>query len=307
MSVGYDLASVLVVGISSRALFDLEASNAIFENDGLEAYRTYQLERETEPLGKGTAFHLVEALLRLNARAGKRVVEVIVMSRNSPDTGLRVFNSIAHYGLGITRAAFSGGEMLSPYLNAFKVDLFLSKSEEDVQMAIDSGVAAAVLYAPPSDVSTNEDQIRIAFDADAVIFSEASELIYKQEGIEAFWAHEKDHAETPLEEGPFAKLLITLSYLQRHFSSERSPVRIAIVTARNSPAHERVIQTLRRWGVHVDEAFFLGGVSKEEVLQAYRAHIFFDDQDLHLEHAAKVVPSGKVPYKSGSALKGLKQ
>lgn len=300
--VGFDLSSVLVVGISSRALFDLEASNAIFESEGLGAYRTYQFEREKEPLQKGTAFPLVEALLQLNALAGKKVVEVIVMSRNSPDTGLRVFNTISYYGLGITRAAFSGGETLSPYLDAFKVDLFLSKSEEDVQMAVDGGVAAAVLYAPPDSVDTDEGQIRIAFDADAVIFSEASELIYKEKGIEAFWAHERDHADTPLEEGPFAKLLITLSYLQRHFPPERSPVRIAIVTARNSPAHERVIQTLRRWGVHVDEAFFLGGVDKDAVLQAYRAHIFFDDQELHLENASKVVPSGRVPYKSGSAL-----
>ncbi len=300
---GFDLSSVLVIGISSRALFDLETPNRIFETEGLEAYRTYQLEHEKEPLEKGTAFALVEALLKLNAKAGKKMVEVIVMSRNSPDTGLRVFNSIAHYGLPITRAAFSGGEPLSPYLDAFHVDLFLSKSDEDVQRSIDSGVAAAVLYAPPADIDTGDDQIRIAFDADAVIFSEASELIYKEQGIEAFWEHEKSHADIPLEAGPFAKLLITLSYLQRHFSPERSPVRIAIVTARNSPAHERVIRTLRKWGVHVDEAFFLGGVSKDEVLQAYRAHIFFDDQDAHLQRASKVVPSARVPYKSGSPLK----
>lgn len=298
----FDLTSVLVIGISSRALFDLEVPNRIFEEEGLEAYRAYQLEHEKEPLKKGTAFPLVEALLGLNEKAGKPVVEVIVMSRNSPDTGLRVFNSIAHYGLPITRAAFSGGTSLSPYLEAFKVDLFLSKSESDVQEAIDDGVAAAELYAPPLQAGARDDQIRIAFDADAVLFSESSELIYKQEGIEAFWAHEKDHAEVPLEAGPFAKLLVTLSYLQRHFA-QPSPVRIAIVTARNSPAHERVIQTLRRWGVHVDEAFFLGGVSKDEVLKAFGAHIFFDDQEVHLADASKVVPSGRVPYKSDSPLK----
>lgn len=301
----FDLTSVLVIGISSRALFDLEVPNRIFEEQGLEAYRAYQLEHEKEPLKKGTAFPLVEALLRLNEKAGKPVVEVIVMSRNSPDTGLRVFNSVAHYGLPVTRAAFSGGTSLSPYLEAFKVDLFLSKSESDVQEAIDDGVAAAELYAPPLQEGARDDQIRIAFDADAVLFSESSELIYKQEGIEAFWAHEKDLAEVPLEAGPFAKLLVTLSFLQRHFS-QPSPVRIAIVTARNSPAHERVIQTLRRWGVHVDEAFFLGGVSKDEVLKAFGAHIFFDDQDVHLADASKVVPSGKVPYKSDSPLKEAK-
>jgi len=245
----------------------------------------------------------VEALLKLNDKAGKRIVEVIVMSRNSPDTGLRVFNSIAHYGLPVTRAAFSGGTSLSPYLDAFSVDLFLSKSEEDVQEAIDIGAAAAVLLAPPSEQGVRDDQIRIAFDADAVLFSEASELIYKRDGIEAFWAHEKHHADVPLEAGPFAKLLITLSYLQRHFAPEPSPVRIAIVTARNSPAHERVIQTLRLWNVHVDEAFFLGGVGKDAILKAYGAHIFFDDQDIHLADASKVVPSAKVPYKSASPLK----
>jgi 5'-nucleotidase len=299
----FDLSSVLVIGISSRALFDLEASNRIFEEEGLEAYRRFQFEHEKEPLAKGTAFPLVEALLKLNEKTDKKVVEVIVMSRNSPDTGLRVFNSIAHYGLSITRAAFSGGTSLSPYLNAFRVDLFLSKSEEDVQQAVDGGVAAAVLYAPPKHKEMKDERIRIAFDADAVLFSEASELIYKRDGIEAFWAHEKDHADIPLEAGPFAKLLKTLSYLQRHFAPEPSPVRIAIVTARNSPAHERVIQTLRRWDVHVDEAFFLGGVSKNEILEAYGAHIFFDDQDIHLADASKVVPSAKVPYKSGSPLK----
>lgn len=299
----YDLSSVLVIGIASRALFDLEDSNRIFEEEGLEAYRRYQREHEETPLKKGTAFPLVEALLKLNDTAGKKIVEVIVMSRNSPDTGLRVFNSVAHYGLPVTRAAFSGGMSLSPYLNAFSVDLFLSKSEEDVQRAIDDGVAAAVLYAPPEASGDCDDKIRIAFDADAVIFSEASELIYKRDGIEAFLAHEKDNASVPLEAGPFAKLLITLSYLQRHFVPGDSPVRIAIVTARNSPAHERVIQTLRRWNVDVDEAFFLGGISKDAVLKAFGAHIFFDDQDVHLAEASRVVPSAKVPYKSDSPLR----
>lgn len=302
----FDLSGILVIGISSRALFDLEASNRVFEEEGLDAYRRYQLEHENEPLHKGTAFLLVEALLGLNQRAGKRIVEVIVMSRNSPDTGLRVFNSIAHYALPITRAAFSGGSSLSAYLEAFSVDLFLSKSEEDVQQAIDGGVAAAALLAPPQQSDAKDDRIRIAFDADAVLFSEESELVYKREGIEAFWAHEKSLASVPLEAGPFAKLLITLSYLQQHFSAEPSPVRIAIVTARNSPAHERVIQTLRRWNVQVDEAFFLGGVGKDAILKAYGAHIFFDDQDVHLADASRVVPSGKVPYKSASPLKALK-
>jgi 5'-nucleotidase len=300
---GLDLSDILVIGISSRALFNLEDSNTVFLEKGLDAYRAHQLENEKEILEKGTAFAVVEALLRLNKISGKKLVEVIVMSRNSPDTGLRVFNTISHYGLEITRAAFSGGTPLSPYLKAFDVDLFLSKSEEDVQAAVDSGVAAAVLYAPPAEQNLDSDKIRIAFDADAVLFSEESEQIFKTEGLEAFLEHEKRNVNTPMKEGPFAKLLMTLSFLQRHFPKEKSPVRIAIVTARNSPAHERVVQTLRAWGVSVDEAFFLGGLSKDEVLSAFNAHIFFDDQDIHLQSASKKVPSAKVPYKSGSPLK----
>ncbi|MCJ7764346.1 MAG: 5'-nucleotidase [Thiovulaceae bacterium] len=298
-----DLSDVLVIGISSRALFNLEDSNDVFMEEGLDAYRAHQLENEKEVLEKGTAFAVVEALLRLNKISGKKLVEVIVMSRNSPDTGLRVFNTISHYGLEITRAAFSGGTPLSPYLKAFDVDLFLSKSDEDVQAAVDSGIAAAVLYAPPIAQNLDSEKIRIAFDADAVLFSEESEQIFKTQGLEAFLEHEKTNVNTPMKEGPFAKLLMTLSYLQRHFPKEKSPVRIAIVTARNSPAHERVVQTLRTWGVRVDEAFFLGGLSKDEVLSAFNAHIFFDDQDIHLQSASKKVPSAKVPYKSGSFLK----
>ncbi len=299
---GLDLSSVLVIGISSRALFDLEDSNAVYDREGLEAYREHQLQNEEKLLEKGTAFHLAEALLRLNDLAGKKLVEVIIMSRNSPDTGLRIFNSIKHYGLDISRAAFSGGESLSPYLDAFSVDLFLSMSDHDVQAAIDSGVAAAHLYVPPESVQTDTEQIRIAFDADAVIFSEESEHIYKTQGLDAFLEHERANARNPMKEGPFAKLLKTLSFLQRHFPKGESPVRLAIVTARNSPAHERVVHTLRAWDVNVDEAFFLGGLSKEQVLKAFRAHIFFDDQELHLDEASKVVPSGKVPYKSDSVL-----
>jgi len=299
VSMALDLSQCLVIGISSRALFDLEDENDIFNEKGVEAYSQYQRDNEENILKQGTAFHLVEALLKLNELSGKKLVEVIVMSRNSPDTGLRVFNSIEKYGLDITRAAFSGGENLSDYLEAFSVDLFLSKSEIDVQHAIDTGCAAAILYAPPKEIDMSK-QIRIAFDADAVIFSEESERIYKSQGLDAFLAHEKENVNKPLPEGPFAKLLKTFSFLQKQF--EKSPIRLAIVTARNSPAHERVVQTLRTWNVKIDEAFFLGGVSKDQILKAYRAHIFFDDQETHLEDASKVVPSGKVPYKTGSPL-----
>ncbi len=293
----------LVVGISSRALFDLEEANAVFERQGVEAYRAYQREHEEQLLGKGAAFHLAEALLHLNRYdARQRLVEVIIMSRNSPDTGLRIFKSIEHYGLDITRTAFTGGDPLAPYLAAYEVDLFLSKFEDDVQDAIDNGFAAAQIYPPPPDFEPDRDQIRIAFDADAVVFSEESERIFKQNGLAVFVEHERRNAREPMAAGPFARLLRTLAYLQNAVPDDRVPVRLAIVTARNSPAHERVIRTLRAWNVNVDEAFFLGGLPKDEVLRAFRAHIFFDDQHVHVERAARQVPSGKVPYKRGSPL-----
>jgi len=259
----YDLSQLLVIGISSRALFDLEKEDQIYDDQGLESYIQYQLEHEDEILEPGTAFPLVNGLLALNEQKGDRLVEVIVMSRNSPDTGLRIFNSIKYYDLDITRAAFTGGEALAPYLDAFKVDLFLSKSKPDVQAAIDAGVAAAFLYNPPDTTPVKEDKLRIAFDADAVLFSEESEAIYCTQGLEAFYDNERQNAEKLLPEGPFAKLLKTLSIMQEGFNADEAPVRIAIVTARSSPGHERVIKTLRAWGVRVDATFFLGGVSKQ--------------------------------------------
>lgn len=299
------LGTNLVIGISSRALFDLEEANTVYNNEGLDSYTQYQKQHENEPLEKGTAYHLVEALLKLNTLGVGKIVDVIVMSKNSPDTGLRAFYSISHYGLEITRAAFAGGASLSPYLSAFDVDLFLSKSGEDVQMAIDSGVASAIIYSPPENYISNTNQIRIAFDADAVVFSDTSEYIYKTQGIDAFYQHEKENALKPLPEGPFAKLLKTLSFIQSKFTKQESPLRLAIVTARNSPAHERVILTLRAWGVEIDEAFFLGGLPKDKILQAYNPHIFFDDQHRHLEHSSKVVPAGQVPYKTSSAMHNI--
>ncbi len=302
-----DFSQSLVIGISSRALFNLEAENAIFENEGVEAYREYQLQNEQVVLQPGAAFPLVKALLGLNGQEhDKRLVEVVVMSRNSPETGLRVLNSIDHHGLDISRAVFASGELLHPYLEAFSVDLFLSRSTDDVQGAVDGGVAAAVLCDPPREYNPSRDQIRIAFDGDAVLFSDDSERIYKEHGLSAFQEHERTHRDTPLPAGPFAKLLQTLVFLQKKFPKERCPVRLAVVTARCNPAHLRVIQTFRAWGVEVDEAFFLGGLSKDKVLKAFNAHIFFDDQEVHLAAASQVVPSGKVPYRSGSSLNGAK-
>jgi 5'-nucleotidase len=295
----YSLQNKLVVAISSRALFDLEKENNIYESQGLSAYTNHQIEHEDELLQPGTAYSLVQALLDLNHVDKEAQVEVIILSRNSPSTGLRVFNSIEHKELDIRRAAFTGGEKISQYLDALKVDLFLSKNTEDVQDAIDAGYAAALLYDTPEDFQPDENQIRIAFDGDAVIFSEESEAIYKEKGLEAFVENERKLVDSPLSEGPFAKFLLTLSKIKQE---EPNRIRIALVTSRNSPAHKRAILTLRKWGVDVDEAFFLGGVEKTDVLKAFNAHIFFDDQDVHLNSASGDIPSGRVPYPSDSKL-----
>ncbi|TFE19569.1 5'-nucleotidase [Cohnella luojiensis] len=299
-----DLSNYLVIGISSRALFDLSFEDEIFRTQGLQAYSDYQLENENVALKPGIGFGLIKAILTLNQLTkGKRKTEVIIMSRNSAETSLRIFNSIDHYGLDVSRAALTSGRSIVPYLNAFRVDLFLSANEEDVQNAIDAGIASGLIY--KSDTTYNFEEIkeiRIAFDGDAVIFSEESELIYKEKGLEEFLIHEKNNAEKPLPEGPFAKLLKTLSFLQSQFDPENNPIRTALVTARNSPAHKRVILTLRKWGVRIDEAFFMGGVQKEEILKAFGAHIFFDDQDVHLKDSSKLVPSARVPYKTKKSL-----
>jgi 5'-nucleotidase len=297
-----DLSKYLVIAISSRALFDLEEEERIFQRLGLDKYREFQLENENELLDTGTAFPMIRGLLALN-RDGQQHVEVIVLSKNHPETGLRVFKSIRHHGLTITRAAFTGGESLNPYLEAFGVDLFLSRSPEDVQEAIDGGFAAAVLYNPPGGAGEDSNQLRIAFDADAVLFSEESEALFREKGLQAFLDHEREKADEPMTEGPVARLLVKLVALQRQFPMSNAPLRIAIVTARNSPAHERVIKTLRSWGVGVDAAFFLGGVAKQPVLKAFGAHIFFDDQEDHLALASMSVAAALVPWSSRSVLR----
>lgn len=301
-----DLSEILVVGVTSRALFNLEHENEIFEDKGVKEYRKYQEENENTPLEIGTAFYLVKSLLELNKQAKKPVVEVVVMSRNSPETGLRILNSIAHYNLDITRLAFTGGEPMAPYIDAFGVDLFLSRDEKSVQTIIDSHshCAAAVIYEPPTEFNPSENVVKIAFDADAVLFSDEAEVRFKEEGIDSFHRYEDEHQDEPLPEGPFAKLLMKLSKIQASLpiTVELSPLRLAIVSSRSAPAHMRVINTLKRWGVYVNEVYFLGGMPKDKVLKAFGAHIFFDDQDIHLKSSSKVVPSGKVPYTSGSPL-----
>ncbi|MBL87762.1 MAG: 5'-nucleotidase [Winogradskyella sp.] len=301
-----DFSKILVVGVSSRALFNLEEEEQIFREKNIRGFRKYQLENEDKLLEKGTAFPLVEALLKLNTHVDKPIVEVVVMSRNSPETGVRVLKAIEHYKLPITRWAFSGGEPLAPFIDAFDVDLFLSRDESDVQKIIDTAnCATALIYDPPENFEPETDRVKFAFDADAVVFSEESEIIYKTQDINAFHKHEKENEDVPLNDGPFAVLLRKLSDIQDFLPIEKelSPLRIAIVTARNAPSHMRVIKTLRKWNVYVDEAYFMGGLPKEKVLEAFGAHIFFDDQHTHLSDSSKKIPCGRVLYKSNSILK----
>lgn len=297
----YDLTNPLVIGISSRALFNLEQENTIFEEQGLAAYEEYQVKHENDILQKGSAFQLVKAFLGLN-KLQEHLVEVIVMSRNSPNTSLRIFNSIADYDLDITRAALTGGAPIAPYLHAFKTDLFLSANLQDVQEAINNNIASAVILtnSPHANGNQKVKQIRIAFDGDAVLFGSDSERVYQHQGLDAFAEHERTKADIPMKEGPFTNFLKTIAHIQAQFpDKETAPIRTALVTARNAPAHERAIKTLRKWDVRIDEAFFLGGVSKTEVLSAFGAHIFFDDQYRHAHPASEVVPSAVVPYREG--------
>jgi len=288
----------LVVAISSRALFDLEESNRIFEQHGVEAYYRYQLEHENEVLAPGIAFPLVKKLLRLNTLAPEQPrVEVILLSRNTADTGMRIMNSIEHYELDISRAAFTGGENTYPYVPAFDAHLFLSANPVDVRKALDAGHAAATIL--PSNVGQNvgaSEELRIAFDGDAVLFSDEAERVYKQQGLEAFTASEVTAAKEPLSGGPFKNFLAVLHRIQSEYPADRAPIRTALVTARSAPAHERVVRTLRAWNIRIDEALFLGGLDKGPFLKAFGADIFFDDQRGHCESASRHVATGHVPF-----------
>jgi 5'-nucleotidase len=284
------------VAISSRALFDLEESHEVFVEQGVEAYCRYQRERENEILDQGVAYSLVRKLLALNDdHSKKHRVEVVLISRNSADTGLRIFNSIHHYGLPITRAAFTNGDSKFRYAAAFHADLFLSADPVDVRSALDANIAAATIL--PSKVSSSEDtQLRIAFDGDAVVFSDDSERIYQEQGLEAFSQAEKKAAATPLSGGPFRNFLAALHRLQTEFPTDQAPIRTALITARSAPAHERVIRTLRAWDIRIDEAVFLGGLDKSNFLRTFGADIFFDDQRGYCDSARQHVLTGHVPH-----------
>lgn len=291
-----NLANKLIVAISSRALFDLDESHKIFEEQGIDTYLKYQIAHENKLLEPGVAFPLVQKLLALKEpKTRETFVEVILLSRNSADTGLRVFNSIRHYQLNISRAAFTNGASTYRYVTAFNSHLFLSANPGDVLNALQQGCAAATIFHTHNN-SNATDQLRIAFDGDAVIFSDEAEQVYQKEGLAAFASSELAAAQTPLAGGPFKGFLSALHQIQTKFPTENCPIRTALVTARSAPAHERVIRTLRAWNIRIDEALFLGGLNKGEFLRAFGADFYFDDQQGHCADTAEHVPTGHVPH-----------
>lgn len=323
-----DLSNTLIVAISATALFDLSQSESYFEQaikddptTAVEKFRAYMIAHENEPLATGTGYPLIKALLNLNryqtvetkkvvhtknSEIISPLVEVVIMSKNSPDTGIQVLNALRTHGLPISRSAFTSGEGVADYVADFKVDLFLTTNHDDAQKVTDAGVCAcAILDAPPIDMrELDTDQLRIAFDGDAVLFDDSGELLSQSQGLQAFHDREAQMSDQPMNKGPYADFLIKLSKLQKRLPSklQKPPIQIALVTARNAPADLRAIKTLRDWGVSVDLAFFLGGLEKTRVLQTFAPHIFFDDSLKNYDSAKGVVPSGLVPYSSKSKL-----
>ena len=283
----------LVVAISSRALFDFEEENLVFEQSDDRAYMKLQLERLEEPAKPGVAFSLVKKLLAFNDAETQRV-EVVILSRNDPVSGMRVFRSAQHYGLSIQRGSFTRGQSPWRYLKPLNANLFLSTHLSDVRAALDAGVPAAQVYPHSAHASeAHPHEVRIAFDGDAVLFSDEAERVFQSEGLSAFQAHEHAKASQPLLAGPFKPLLAALHRLQQE-GTPAIRVRTALVTARSAPAHERAIRTLMQWNIEVDEAMFLGGLPKGEFLKEFEPDFFFDDQTGHIESAAQHVPAGHV-------------
>ncbi|HKY69312.1 MAG TPA: 5'-nucleotidase [Gammaproteobacteria bacterium] len=291
------LSNKLIVAISSRALFNLDEEHEIYEKEGIEAYTDYQRTKEQEPLAPGPAFGLVQKFLKLNeGRENKdALVEVLLISRNSADTGLRVFHSIRYYGLDLTRAAFAGGKSPYGYAKAFGADLFLSLNQDDVEAALQNNLAAATIWSINNETVNDPNALKIAFDGDSVLFSDESERIFQEEGLAAFHAHEDKHAKLPMSPGPFKGFLSALEKLQKK-TNLSIPVRTALVTARSAPAHERVIHTLRSWDIRIDESLFLGGLPKVEFLSAFGADIFFDDHVKQCDTASTKITSAHVPF-----------
>ncbi len=290
---GVSLDGKLVVAISSRALFDFEEENQVFEQGDDRAYMNLQLDRLELPAKPGVAFSLVQKLLAFNTAEAQRV-EVVILSRNDPVSGMRVFRSAQHYGLPIQRGSFTRGQSPWRYLRPLNANLFLSTHLSDVRSALDAGVPAAQVYPHSAHASdAHPHEVRIAFDGDAVLFSDEAERVFQAQGLDAFQQHEKSKAEQPLSAGPFKPLLAALQVLQQA-GTPHMRIRTALVTARSAPAHERAIRTLMNWNIEVDEAMFLGGLEKGEFLREFEPDFFFDDQTGHIESAARHVPAGHV-------------
>jgi 5'-nucleotidase len=299
----YSLDDKLVIAVASSALFDLSESDRVFREKGIEEYRRHQRENEKVVLPPGVALPLIQRLLRLNGDSDKdRIVEVVLLSRNDPDTGLRVFKSIEHYGLDITRAAFVSGKTPYRYLQPFNAALFLSANEEDVKQAVIRGAPAGQVL-PTEFIDDGKDELRIAFDFDGIIADDSAEAVFQSSGLAAFLSAEAQAAAVPMPAGPLSTFFREIAKIQAHERAKRDKdpdyeprVRIAIVTARNAPAHERVVTTLREWGIEVDESFFLGGIDKARILAEFKPHIFFDDTLSHVKGASRLVPSVHVPF-----------
>jgi 5'-nucleotidase len=290
---GVSLDGKLVVAISSRALFDFEEENLVFEQGDDRAYMNLQLNRLETPAKPGVAFSLVQKLLAFNTSEAQRV-EVVILSRNDPVSGMRVFRSAQHYGLPIQRGSFTRGQSPWRYLRPLNANLFLSTHLSDVRSALDAGVPAAQVYPHSAHASeSHPHEVRIAFDGDAVLFSDEAERVFQTQGLDAFQQHEQSKAAQPLSAGPFKPLLAALQVLQQA-GTPHMRIRTALVTARSAPAHERAIRTLMNWNIEVDEAMFLGGLEKGEFLREFEPDFFFDDQTGHIESAARHVPAGHV-------------
>jgi len=291
----YSVEGKLVVAISSRALFDFEEENRVFERDGEAAYVALQYARLDVPARQGVAFPLVQKLLAFNTPRAQRV-EVVILSKNDPVSGLRVFRSAKLAGLQLERGVFTRGRSPYRYLDALKANLFLSANENDVMGALEAKCPAARVYPDSAQAaSRHADELRIAFDGDAVLFSDEAERVYQRDGLDAFTAHETVNVLQPLPPGPFKPLLEALHRLQ---NEKDSPVKIrtALVTARSAPAHERAVRTLMEWNIAVDELMFLGGLDKGEFLKAFEPDFYFDDQRGHVDSARAYVPAGHVPF-----------
>lgn len=320
-----DFSNTLIVAISATALFDLsESENYLLQllaqrpASAIKEFRDYMAAREDDALSIGAGYPLIKALLNLNNHCGQYtqadsevespLVEVVIVSKSSPDTGIQVLNAIREHGLNISRSAFISGSPVAPYIADFNVDLFLTTNRDDAQQVADANICAcAILDATPVNTyQLDTEQLRIAFDGDAVLFDDSGELLYKQKGLRAFHEREAKMRDMPIEKGPYAELLIKLSNLQERLPArvQHSPISIALVTARNAPADLRAIKTLREWGVDVDMAFFLGGLEKTAVLKTFAPHIFFDDSIQHIDAARNFVPTALVPYHSASLLHG---